>query len=50
MFNLFSKRPPGKRDVVLAVVTAAMGVWKAFDTYNEFKAEQANTEIKENEK
>lgn len=49
MFKGFmQKRPTNKRDVILAAGAAVMAVWKAFDIYNEYKAEQAATnEIEE---
>lgn len=46
--NLFGKRPTTKSDVILAAGAAVMAVWKAFDVFNEYKAEQAATiEIEE---
>lgn len=43
--GLFGKRPVTKADVVLAAGAAVMAVWKAFDTYNEFKTEKAAKEL-----
>lgn len=43
----FGKRATTKADVAMSLVAAAMAAWKAFDTYTEYKAEQAeeNKEI-----
>lgn len=45
MFKIFGKRPTTKFDVAMALVGAAMGVWKAYDTVTDFKTEQAEKEI-----
>ncbi len=45
--GLLGKRATTKSDVILAFAGALIGIWKAADTYKEFKSEQ---EQKENEK
>lgn len=46
MFSgLFGKRPTTKSDVILAIAGAVIGLWKAVDTYNEYKIEQEKKEI-----
>lgn len=42
--GLMGKRPTNKSDVVMAVGAAVLAVWKAFDTYHEYKQESENTE------
>lgn len=45
--GFFQQRPTQKRDVVLAAGAAVMAVWKAFDTFKEYQADQAPNEIEE---
>ena len=46
MFKKFlGKSEVGKSDVVMAAAGALIGVWKAFDTYKEYKQTQLNKEI-----
>lgn len=46
--NIFNKKT-SKADVIMASAGALVGVWKAFDTYKTYKAEQADNQM-ENEK
>lgn len=43
--GLFGKRSTTKSDVILAIAGAVIGVWKASDTYREYKKDQENKEI-----
>lgn len=45
--KLFGKGTTSKADVFMACAGALVGVWKAFDTYRDYKVDQEN---KENEK
>lgn len=42
--KLFGRGTTGKSDVVMAVAAAIIGVWKAADTYKDYKQEQENKE------
>lgn len=44
--GLFGKRPTTKSDVILAIAGAVIGLWKAVDTYSEFKNEKSKEDNK----
>lgn len=48
--SFFGKRPTTKGDVIVAIGAAVLAAFKAGDVYREYKAESADTNIKENEK
>ena len=37
---IFGKRSTTKADVVMAIGAALVGLWKAYDTVNDYKTEQ----------
>lgn len=41
MFKSLMNRKTTKFDVIMAGATALVGMWKAVDTYRDFKADQA---------
>lgn len=43
--NLFKKGTTSKTDVAMAVAGALVGVWKAFDTYRDYKSDQEEQEL-----
>lgn len=45
--SMFGKRPTTKGDVIVAVGAAIIAVFKAVDVHREYKAEQADNQIKE---
>lgn len=42
--KLFGKSRTTKADVVMAAAGALVGVWKAIDTYRDYKVDQENEE------
>ena len=46
--KLFSERPTTRTDVVMAVAGAALGIFKAWDTAQKYKAAQQTELNKEN--
>lgn len=44
MFKSLFSHKKTKADVIFAVAAAVAGVWKAFDTVKEYKAEQESSE------
>lgn len=46
MFGMFGgKRATTKADVIMACAGALIGVWKAHDTFKQYKSEQEEKEI-----
>lgn len=43
--KMFGKTGTSKADLVFALATAIVGVWKAFDTVRDYRAEQLEKEI-----
>lgn len=41
--KLLKKGPTSKMDVLMAAAGALVGVWKAVDTYRDYKSEQEET-------
>lgn len=46
MFKMFfGKQSTTKADVIMALATAVIGVWKAVDTYRDYQADQLEKEL-----
>lgn len=42
--KLFTKGPTSKADVIMAAAGALVGIWKAVDTYRDYKSDQEDQE------
>lgn len=42
MKNLFKKGPTSKADVVFAIASAVVAIWKTIDTTRQYKADRAD--------